>query len=344
MTEKGNPLVSVIVLNFNGREVLEPCLDSVFASSYFPFEVIVVDNGSTDRSAEIARTRCDFRLLKKEHNVGFSAGNNAGIQVARGEFLVLLNNDTIVHPNWLSELVAEANRSGADFCQPKILMLDDRRIINTTGISIHVAGFGILRGGGEIDAGKDDELKQICGVSGVCIFASRRAIEEVGLLDDNFFAFCEDTDWSWRALLMGLKLVYVPTAIVYHKWGHAWGLRSSRKFYYEERNRLILVLTNYSLHSLIMLLPIFMVTEVFTVGYCAFHRVLYAKILAYTDLFRMRQYVIRRRRSMQSKRKVSDRLIVKMFTYKFEHAFLTNAVAPINSLYEYLYMLILPWI
>jgi GT2 family glycosyltransferase len=344
MSETGNPLVSVIILNYNGREVLETCLDSVFASSYSPFEVIVVDNGSTDGSADIARSRYDFRLLRKEHNVGFCAGNNAGIREAHGEFLVLLNYDTIVHPNWLDELVMGAIRSGASFCQPKILMLNDKRIINSTGIAIHMAGFGILRGGGEVDTGQYDKLKEVCGVHGACIFASKKAIKEVGLLDDNFFYLNEDTDWSWRALLMGLKLVYVPTALVYHKWGHALGSRSATKFYYAERNRMIMVLTNYSYRSLILLLPVFILTEIITIGYCLLHKILHAKILTYADLLKMRRYIIQRRKLIQSRRKIPDRLIVKMLTHKFEHAFLGKVIAPVNTLYRLLHTLIVPFI
>ena len=348
MSETGNPLVSVIILNYNGREVLESCLDSVFATSYSPFEVIVVDNGSTDGSAEIARRRYsarhNFRLLRKESNVGFCAGNNAGIRAARGEFLVLLNYDTVVDPNWLSELVTEAIRSGAAFGQPKILMLNNKRIINSTGLTIHVAGFAILRGSGEIDVGQYDGLKEVYGVHGACIFASREAIEEVGLLDDNFFYLNEDTDWSWRALLMGLKSVYVPTALVYHEWGHALGSRSITKFYYAERNRMIMILTNYSYRSLVLLLPVFILTEISTFGYCLFHKILHAKILAYADLLRMRRYIIQRRKLIQSKRRVPDRLLMNRFTYKFEHAFLAKAVAPLNAIYECFFRLILSFI
>jgi len=344
MPEPSNPLVSIIILNHNGKGVLESCLDSVFALSYSPFEVIVVDNGSIDGSAEIARRRYNFRLVRKKSNVGFCAGNNAGIQAAHGKFLVLLNNDTIVHPNWLSELVTEATRSGSDFCQSKILMFNDHRTINSTGLKIHFAGFGLLRGGGEMDVGQYDELKDVSGVHGACIFVSRKAIEEIGLLDNNFFIFCEDTDWSWRALLMGLKLVYVPTALVYHRWGQTFDLRATKKFHLAERNRIIMILTNYSYRSLILLLPVFILTEIITIGYCLLHKILHTKILAYVDLLRMRRYIIGRRKLIQSRRKNPDRLVLKMFTHKFEHAFIAKAVAPINAIYKSLYRLILPFI
>jgi len=340
MSETVNPLVSVIILNYNGKEVLEPCLNSVFASTYSPFEVIVVDNGSTDGSADMAKKRYDFLLLRKKYNVGFCAGNNTGIRAADGEFLVLLNSDTIVDSNWLNELVTEAIQSGADFSQPKILMINDKRIINSTGLMIHIAGFGLLRGGGEVDEGQYDNLKEVWGVHGTCIFASRKAIEKIGLLDENFFSFDEDTDWSWRALLMGLKLTYVPTALVYHKWGHGWSSRAPEKFYFAERNRMIMVMTNYSRQSFILLLPVLLLTEFATIGYCLANRILSAKIRAYADIIRMRLYIIRRRKLIQNKRRTPDRLFINRFTFKFEHAFLAEYIEPLNLLYNCIHRIV----
>lgn len=332
--------MSVIVLNYNGKDVLGPCLDSVFASFYFPFEVIVVDNGSTDGSADFYKERYPFRLVRNEHNLGYCGGNNAGIRVARGEFLVLLNFDTVVDRNWLNELTQYAMKLKADFCQPKILMFDDPRIINSMGLDIHLAGFGLLRGGGSIDSFENNEPREVAGVHGTCLFASRKAIEEVGLLDSNFFAFCEDTDWSWKASMLGLRLVYVPSAVVYHRWGHGWGHQSPEKFYYSERNRMIMIFTNYSRRSLILLLPVFVLTEIVTLGYCLLHKMLRAKILAYSRLLQMRGYIARRRRRIQLARQVSDNLVIRKFTYDFEHPFLARYIAPVNVLYKWLFRLV----
>jgi GT2 family glycosyltransferase len=344
LSETSNPLVSVIILNYNGKDVLGACLDSVFASFYSPFEVIVVDNGSTDGSADLFKEKYPFKLLRNQSNLGYCGGNNLGIGVARGEFLVLLNFDTVVKRNWLNELVSQAIKLKADFCQPKILMFDNPKVINSTGLEIHFAGFGLLRSGGKIDSYLDGEPQEVTGVHGACMFASRRAIEEVGLLDSNFFAFCEDTDWSWKALLLGLKLVYVPSATVYHRWGEAWGHQSIEKLYYAERNRMIMVLTNYSYRSLILLLPVFVLTEFVTLAYCFLNKTLKAKILAYSYLLQMRQYIVRRRRRIQSARRVSDTLIVERFTYEFEHPFLAKFITPVNAIYKWFFGLIAPFI
>lgn len=331
--EKNKPLVSIVILNYNGHEVLKACLDSVFKSTYSAFEVIVVDNNSIDGSDEIARRMYDIHLLKNKSNVGFCAGNNTGIRAARGEFIVLLNNDTVVHPEWLNQLVHEATCFDADLCQPKILLFGNGRTINSTGLTIHFAGFGMLRGSGEIDVGQYDKVKEVCGVHGACFFASKKAVEKMGLLDENFFAFNEDTDWSWRALLMGLKIIYVPTALVYHKWGHGWGSRGAEKFYYAERNRIIMVMTNYSKHSLILLLPTLLLTEFATLGYCVATKTLFSKIRAYADVIRMSRYIMNRRKFIQNKRKMPDKWLANKFTFRFEHAFLAKNVEPLNTLY-----------
>ncbi|MFB3888906.1 MAG: glycosyltransferase family 2 protein [Candidatus Bathyarchaeia archaeon] len=339
-TNSRNPLVSVVILNYNGNECLEKCLLSVFTTSYAPFEVIVVDNGSSDGSAERASEKWHFRLIKKQKNSGYSAGNNTGIRAARGSFVVLLNNDTIVDSDWLTELVGESQRSKADFCQPKIVIPGPSRIINSTGLTIHLAGFGLLRGNGEPDNGQYDEQKNVCGFHGACIFASKNAIERTGLLDEVFFAYNEDTDWSWRALMMGLKTVYVPSAIVYHSYGTTRKLVTPRRISYAERNRLIMLLTNYSRRSLILLLPALAVTEIATLAYCLSNRILSAKILGYADLLRLRSYTKSRSTWIQARRVVKDRDIFGMFEARFSHPFFGTFSKPLNSIYTFWFRLV----
>lgn len=338
---KENPLISVIILNYNGSDCLEQCLASVFSSCYSNFEVIVVDNGSSDCSAEKAVRKWDFKLIKKKQNTGFGDGNNLGIRAAQGEFLALLNNDTIVDPMWLNELIDALMQSRADFCQPKILVLGDSKIINSSGLTIHIAGFGILRGNGDVDYGQYNSQEEIHGFHGACVFASKKAIETVGFLDANFFAYNEDTDWSWRALLMGMKIVYVPTALIYHSYSETRQLATTVKTYYVERNRLIMLLTNYSKHTLVLLLPLLLLTEAAILGYCSLRRFLDSKILGYVDLFRMRDYIFKRRNLIQKERKQNDGMLLRMFTSNFKHPFFGRFCQPLNNLYALLYKLIL---
>ncbi|MEM3062363.1 MAG: glycosyltransferase family 2 protein, partial [Nitrososphaerota archaeon] len=183
-------LVSIIILNYNGDSVLLECLESVFSSNYHNFEVIVVDNASSDGSDRLTKKHFpQIRLIKNKRNLGYSIGNNIGILEAKGEYIVLLNNDTIVHPDWIKELIAAAQRyPDAAFLQPKILFEGNRRVINSAGNMIHIAGFGLCRGIGEVDNGQYDKEEEIGYASGACVFARRRAIEEIGLLDSTYFA------------------------------------------------------------------------------------------------------------------------------------------------------------
>ena len=336
MLSSNTPLVSIIVLNHNGRDVLKPCLESIFKTKYSPFEVIVIDNGSTDGSENVAR-EFDVKLIKNGSNLGYCKGNNEGIRNSSGEYVVLLNNDTVVDENWLRELVRGASCMNVAFCQPKILMLDYPKVINSTGIDLHVAGFGILKGLGEVDEGQYDEKQEIFAPHGTCIFASKRAIKEIGLLDENFFIYNEDTDWGWRARLLKWKVLYVPSAIVYHKWGHTVSLKNPKKFYLLEKNRLTMLLTNLSRRSLVLLSPVLLLTEILVLGYLLLNGLLGVKIKVYSDLIRLRRYIHKRRNRIQTRRRAADKTIAKNFTYKITHIIFGRYVLVINSIYKQLF-------
>jgi GT2 family glycosyltransferase len=339
---KNLPLVSIVIVNYNGGSILRSCIDSIVESSYRPLEVIVIDNASDDdndldaieqdriikNDSEIA-----LRLIKNKVNIGFPQACNHGIQQSNGKYLLLLNYDVTLHSEAIAELVNEATRNErAGFYQPKILMFDNPRVINSTGISVHVAGFGLLRGVGEIDLGQYDLKKEVSAVHGACIFASKSAMEDVGLLDRFFFAFNEDTDLGIRALMRGWRPTFVSNAIVYHRWGHSWGSASrlSNKLYYVERNRTIMVLNNYETRTLILLIPIMIFAEVVTFAYCLGCKIPKAKIRAYADVFRARHYIFHRRRWIQSRRLVGDRSFFKNFTGEFRHPVFAGPMAPIG--------------
>ena len=328
-------LVSVIVVNYNGKEILEKCVQSIFSSSYYPLEVIIVDNSPLDGSADEVSRKYDVVLIKNVRNLGYSAGNNLGLREANGEYVLILNNDAILHPRAIDELVTEANRSKSQILQPKILMLNDSRIINSTGILIHVAGFGVLRGCGEEDSGQYDRSIDIGAPHGACFFANRNILKELGLFDEEFFAFCEDTDFGWRALLIGKKTRFVPSAIVFHKWGHAYNNDSlSIKMRLAERNRLIMVITNYQRSTMVLLLPIFFLAELSTLTYCAVHGLIRSKIKGYADLIQMKQYLVARRKRIQSMRRISDNSLLELFTSEFAHTYLGRPNKPLNMLFS----------
>lgn len=221
------PKVSIIIVNWNGRRYLNECLTSVFHQTYPNYDVILVDNGSTDGSVEFVRKNCPkVKTIKLDRNYGFARGNNVGIEEALKDknvkSIVSLNNDTKVDKNWLSELVkvAESNEK-IGMCVPKILKMDNPAIIDSTGGILKLGlklGFIVTnRGCGEVDKGQYDEKLDIMGIGGASGLYKREMLEEIGLFDESFFTYCEETELSWRANKKGWKARYVPASVVYHK-------------------------------------------------------------------------------------------------------------------------------
>jgi len=317
-----HPLVSIIILNFNGLDYLLPCLSSVFKTEYPNFEVLVVDNGSSDRSIEETRKR--FRRVKiiaNKTNLGYATGNNIGIKHALGEYIVLLNNDTIVSPTWLTCLVDEAIKRGNAILQPKILLALNRRLINTVGNRIHLLGFGLPTGAGEIDKGQYDTSREIGYASGVCLFAPKTVFDDVGLLDDAHFLQCEDIDWGWRAKIFGYSSYLVPQSKIYHWWSRSltW---SAQKFYWLERNRLFTILKNYDSRTLILILPMMVAAEMAILPYAICKGFIKLKIRSYAELFMLRKYIATMRMKIEKKRKVSDSVLIHKFERRIDHPYL----------------------
>ena len=181
LNDLDSPLVSIIILNHNGGEMLLSCLRSVFSTHYSPMEVILVDNGSTDRSPEEAANKFPgLKLIRLGKNLGYCRGNNIGIKASKGKYIALLNSDTLVHENWLKAIVAIAvDRPDVAFIQPKILMMNNPQVINSAGNQIHIAGFGLCRGIGQLNKNQFEIVDEICYASGACVLASRDAIEKI---------------------------------------------------------------------------------------------------------------------------------------------------------------------
>lgn len=334
-TKLGWPLVSVVILNYNGIGVLLNCLRSVFSSDYPSLQVIVVDNGSMDGSADVAKKEFpQIILVSNGRNLGYCEGNNVGIREARGEYIVLLNNDVFVTEGWLKALLEACSRHvEAGFFQPKILLADRLRIINSAGNTIHFAGFGLCRGMGESDLGQFDDETRIGFCSGACLLVRRRALEDVGLLDPAYFAFNEDTDLGWRAALRGWSSIYVPSSVVHHRLGYSWGSTlSHRKFYLLERNRELTILKNYSSRSLIILLPLLIFFELSVIGFATARGLLKEKVRSYVDAFRLRRHLTIQRDFMQKRRRISDRTVAASFLLRVDHSYIGEMAKPLNRI------------
>jgi GT2 family glycosyltransferase len=243
---------SVIVLSWNGMDYLEGCLNAVLSQNYPDFEVIVVDNASTDGSADFVAERYpQVRLIRNERNLGFSAGNNVGLRAATGDVLVLLNQDTVVQTEWLSSLVkAISVNQTVGVAGSKALYPDGT--IQHAGGYVNERGEGKHYGYQQEDVGQFDQLRDVDYVTGAALAITRQALESVGELDEGFTpAYYEDVDWCYRARRAGFRVVYAPRAVLVHKEASEIADASRESMYIFHRNRLRFVLKHWPLNRLV---------------------------------------------------------------------------------------------
>jgi GT2 family glycosyltransferase len=221
--QRGLPKVSVIVLNRNGYEVTRDCLASLRESNYASFEVILVDNGSDDSSAEkLAQEFREVRLIKNLTNLGFTGGNNIGMRDALGrgaEYLLLLNNDTVASPGFLKELVRVAeNDPKIGILNPKIYFFEPTDMIWYGG-GMHKPWWSFPKHIDYLkrDSSRNGKPREVSFVTGCACLIKREVVSRVGLLDEHFFFGVEDLDWSIRIVRAGFKAVYVPSAFIWHR-------------------------------------------------------------------------------------------------------------------------------
>lgn len=230
-------MISIIILNWNGRHHLMECLSSVLKQTYSDYEVIVVDNGSTDGSQEYIRSNFpSVNLICNGQNYGFCKGNNIGIKAAKGEYIVLLNNDTFVEPDWLEQLYGcMVSDRQVGFCASKLLFYSERELLDAAGDGFSVCGAGYKRGHLE-DTEKYDKDDYVFGACAGAAMYKKEMLDKIGLLDEDFFVAYEDSDLSFRAQLAGYKCKYASKAKVYHKVNSTLGTLSETYVFYGHRN------------------------------------------------------------------------------------------------------------
>lgn len=213
-----NDLVTVVIPNWNGKKFLADCLDSLARQTYEYKEVIVVDNGSIDGSVELIKANYSWvRIICFDHNTGFSVAVNTGINEAKGSYIALLNNDTIVDPGWLKEIVcAMVAHPEVGSVASKMLAYDDKTILDGAGDGYRRGGLPGRIGHREKDLGQFDQPRYVLGACGGAALYRKELFDKIGLFDEDFFAYLEDVDLGLRAQIAGYKCYYVPTAIVYH--------------------------------------------------------------------------------------------------------------------------------
>ena len=216
--------LSVVVVNWNLRDELEECLEALRGQTHRDLEVVVVDNASTDGSAPLVETKfSEYALLKQEHNLGFAEGCNRGIAACTGEWIAMLNNDAVADPDWAAALAhrAETALPACGMLQSLMLFKQKPDVINSTGIELGPDGGGRDRDEGLPRTASTTEAEIFCCTAGAAAYR-RAMLEEVklstGYFDRHHFLYSEDLDLGWRARLAGWSAVYVPDAIVYHRY------------------------------------------------------------------------------------------------------------------------------
>jgi GT2 family glycosyltransferase len=331
------PRISVLILNYNGREHLEACLPTVVAQTYprDRFQIEVIDNGSTDGSLDFVRaTYPQVRVHALERNLGFAEPYDTVARASDSDWVVFLNNDTRVDPNWLSALVDAAGQHGADCVASKILDWDGRRIDFVGGLTTFI-GHSWQRDNGEPAAREylDVPLLFACGGS---MLIRRDAYVDAGGFDRDFFAYFEDVDLGWRMNVLGYRTMLAPKAVTYHRLhGTAGKIAFAQRLRLYERNALAMIYKNYEAETLRRVLPAAIALSLarglvhsgvdprtFALGSTPPPTVeLSARsavhLLALEDFYRSLPALSEKRAAIQSRRKVSDAELFTLFGEPF---------------------------
>ncbi len=346
------PFVSVIILNNNGLRYLNDCLSSLNRIDYSEgrFEIIMVDNGSRDGSvAFVSEKFPSVRIIRLTENAGYSRGNNIGIEHARYEYIVFLNNDTIVDTNWLKELVSPLLRGEAQIANSKVVYFHNRDILNIGRGHINRWGSGFCRGAGEEHRLYNENIF-VHHATGCSMIVKKDDFEKIGKFDEDFFAYHEDIDFGWRAWILGYKIRYAPTSLVYHKSGGTAGAFSPYKMHLLTRNTLFYIIKNCEsrylfsmallnlLFNLALALVFLSPLKPRSLAYKKSIKISLAIFTGQVDFIRKIPLYINKRRDIQAKRIVSDKRLMKIgviLTFRESVAYLVkNNFKTVNHLIE----------
>ena len=258
----------MIIVNWNGRRYLEGCLRAVEAQTLPALDVVVVDNGSVDGSREMVTDRFPrARLIENGSNLGFAAANNIGIRDSSAPFVATLNNDTEARSDWLERLLAPAlSDPSVGMVASKMVFAHRPEMINSAGIALDKAGIAWDRLGGYLDRG-GGAIQEVFGPCAGAALYRRTMLDEIGLFDEDFFAYLEDVDLAWRARLAGWKCLYVPDAVVSHVHSATGVEGSPFKSYHLGRNKMWCIVKNYPSPQLYRFLPMIVAYDLAAVAY-----------------------------------------------------------------------------
>ena len=324
------PLVSIIVINYNGLKFCEDSFSSIRELNYPNYEVIMIDNSSKDGSVAYVREKFpEVRITELDENFGFAKANNIGVDFAKGDYLFFLNQDTVIEKDCVNELVRLMESDPKiGICGGKMMFWSENKVINSTGLIINKICFAWDRGSFELDRGQYDEDTEVISVSGGAMLIRKDLFNNLGGFDSKYFMYYEDLDLGLRAWISGYRVVFVPKAIIYHKMQYSHNNYHHFE-YIDHRNRLRTILKNISTQNLIWMLSRSLFYELTCIIFWLYlRRLKYIKyrIMALLWNLKMLPNTLRERQKIQKKRVVSDDRLLKMMAPGFRSPVLPVAV------------------
>lgn len=330
-----SPIVTILILNYNGKKWLQQLLPTVKKINYPRLEVLIVNNGSTDDSAKFLKENYpEFKVLEIKKNRGYAGANNFGAKKAQGKYILFLNNDTKVTPDFLSPLVEEMERDKAiGAVQPQIRSMSVKNKIDSIGSFFTLTGFlyhyGYFQNANEK---KYNNKLSVYSVKGACFLMRKKDYLDLGGIDESFVTYVEESDLCHRILLSGKKILYIPQSTVYHFGGGDMNIMTKREvvIFRSFRNRFVSYIKNLSLGKLILILPLhFLLCELLILMSLLrgkFRQALASQVGVVGWIPNLPEILKKRRYIQRNIRKVSDSWIFSMternpsFTY-YSHFF-----------------------
>ena len=311
---------TIIIPHYNGKDILYRCLSSIKKSTKHNPEIIIVDNASTDNSISyIERKFSDVTIIKSDKNLGYAGGCNLGAEKAKNNYIIFLNNDTVVDPGWDEILIKNLKDKTISSVQPKIKNLSNNNQFDYAGASggfIDVFCYPFCRGRifstTEQDNSQYNSTEPIFWASGAAFATKRDIFIKSGMFDTKLFAHMEEIDYHWRCQMMGYKVIVCPDSNIYHEGGATLSYKSYKKAYLNHRNSLIIFLANHKLHTALILLIPRIILQIGSIILDLFSmKPIYAatQVLSFISIFFNIPYLINKRAHNQSIRVLNYNLI-----------------------------------
>lgn len=319
-----SPLVSIVIINWNGGQIFKDCLESLVKVKYPKIELIVVDNASEDQSENFPLKYKRFkqtRIIKNESNLGFAEANNQGVKYAKGKYILLLNNDTRVEKDFLSKLVSRIEKdSSIAVIQPKIFLMHENGYLDNAGSYLTKIGFLKHWGFMERDGPEFNKEREIFSAKGACMLIRKQVVDEVGLFDPKFVSYFEESDFCWRVWLANYRILFYPQAIIYHKLGFTIRRLNAVKLnYHYYKNRIRSLIKNLEANNLLfVLVPHIIISLGILAVFLLRFKFRNAQMIIFAllwNLYNLPNTLIQRQ-IIQSTRKVNDEFLFKNLSEK----------------------------